>query len=54
MHTANVYSLTIYAALAVVDNLLQMRPTGGAYTPARLLGANLVTHLPGSGDLKVE
>jgi short subunit dehydrogenase-like uncharacterized protein len=54
VHTANVYSLTIYGALTVVDYLLQMRRAGGTYTPARLLGADLVTDLPGSGALKVE
>ncbi|OEO23915.1 hypothetical protein AX279_18905 [Pseudomonas sp. J237] len=54
LHTANVYSLTIDAALAVVDYLLQMRPTGGAYTPALLLGAELVTQLPGSGAMNIE
>ncbi|MFJ2386276.1 saccharopine dehydrogenase family protein [Pseudomonas koreensis] len=54
VHTANVYSLTIDAALAVVDYLLQMRPTGGAYTPALLLGAELVTHLPGSGAMNID
>ncbi|WP_415762765.1 saccharopine dehydrogenase family protein [Pseudomonas sp. CP4] len=54
LHTANVYSLTISAALAVVDYLLQMRPTGGAYTPALLLGADLVTQLPGSGAMNID
>ncbi|WP_350023886.1 saccharopine dehydrogenase family protein [Pseudomonas protegens] len=54
LHTANVYSLTISAALAVVDYLLQMRPTGGAYTPALLLGAELVTQLPGSGAMNID
>ena len=54
VHTANVYSLTVDAALAVVDYLLQMRPTGGAYTPALLLGAELVTHLPGSGAMTID
>lgn len=54
VHTANVYSLTVDAALAVVDYLLQMRPAGGTYTPARLLGAHLVTHLPGSGALNID
>ena len=54
VHTANVYSLTVDAALAVVDYLLQMRPTGGAYTPALLLGAELVTHLPGSGAMNID
>jgi short subunit dehydrogenase-like uncharacterized protein len=54
VHTANVYSLTIDAALAVVNYLVQVRPTGGAYTPALLLGAELVTHLPGSGEMNVD
>jgi short subunit dehydrogenase-like uncharacterized protein len=54
VHTANVYSLTIDAALAVVDHLLQTRPPGGAYTPARLLGAELVSRLPGSGAITIE
>lgn len=54
VHTANVYSLTIDAALAVVGYLLQTRPPGGAYTPARLLGADLVTHLPGSSEINIE
>jgi short subunit dehydrogenase-like uncharacterized protein len=54
LHTANVYSLTIDAALAVVDYLLQMRLTGGAYTPALLLGAELVTQLPGSGAMNID
>ncbi|MEW7859035.1 saccharopine dehydrogenase NADP-binding domain-containing protein [Pseudomonas chlororaphis] len=54
VHTTNVYSLTVYGALTVVDYLLQARPVGGAYTPARLLGADLVTRLPGSGALNIE
>ncbi|RON87208.1 saccharopine dehydrogenase family protein [Pseudomonas fluorescens] len=54
VHTANVYSLTIDAALAVVGYLLQTRPPGGAYTPARLLGADLVTYLPGSSEINIE
>ncbi|HEX4547945.1 saccharopine dehydrogenase family protein [Pseudomonas sp.] len=54
LHTANVYSLTIDAAIAVVDYLLQLRPTGGAYTPALLLGAELVTQLPGSGAVNID
>ncbi|QIH08135.1 MULTISPECIES: saccharopine dehydrogenase NADP-binding domain-containing protein [unclassified Pseudomonas] len=54
LHTANVYSLTITGALAVVEHLLQARPSAGAYTPAKLLGAELVTRLPGSGTLRIE
>lgn len=54
VHTTNVYSLTVHAALSVVGHLLQVRPTGGTYTPAKLLGADLVTKLPGSGALDIE
>ncbi|MES2818677.1 MAG: saccharopine dehydrogenase NADP-binding domain-containing protein [Pseudomonadota bacterium] len=54
VHTANVYSLTVTGALAVVGYLMQMQPAGGAYTPARLLGADLVTSLPGSGALQID
>lgn len=54
VHTANVYSLTVTGALAVIGYLMQMRPAGGAYTPAKLLGSDLVTSLPGSGPMHIE
>jgi len=54
IRTANGYSLTITGALAVVEHLMSARPTGGAYTPARLMGADLVTRLPGSGPLRID
>lgn len=54
IRTANSYSLTITGVLAVVEHLLDTRPKGGAYTPARLMGADLVTRLPGSGPLKID
>lgn len=54
LRTVNVYSLTVTGALAVIGYLMQMRPAGGAYTPARLLGPDLVTSLPGSGELRIE
>lgn len=53
VRTANGYSLTITGALAVVDHLMQHRPTGGAYTPSRLVGADLVSRLPGSGPITI-
>ncbi|MFT3819635.1 MAG: saccharopine dehydrogenase NADP-binding domain-containing protein [Rubrivivax sp.] len=54
IRTANGYSLTITGALAVVEHLMTARqPAGGAYTPARLVGADLVTRLPGSGPLQI-
>ncbi|WP_028009156.1 saccharopine dehydrogenase family protein [Solimonas flava] len=50
---ANGYALTITGALAVVDFLTQHRPAGGAYTPSKLCGADLVSRLPGSGPMEV-
>lgn len=52
--TENGYSVTVTGSLAVVDFLLNNKPAGGSYTPAKLMGADLVTKLPGSGPLKVE
>lgn len=49
--TANGYSLTVTGSLAVTQYLLANRPDGGAYTPSKLLGADLVSKLPGSGAL---
>ncbi|MEL0028175.1 MAG: saccharopine dehydrogenase NADP-binding domain-containing protein [Perlucidibaca sp.] len=53
VRTENVYSLTITGSLAVIEHLMQHQPTGGAYTPARLVGADLVTSLPGSGPMQI-
>ncbi len=49
--TANGYSLTVTGALAVTEFLLRNEVRGGAYTPAKLMGAELVTRLPDSGPL---
>ncbi|WP_410210190.1 saccharopine dehydrogenase family protein [Aquirhabdus sp.] len=53
IQTVNAYSLTITGALAVIEYLLHNQPQGGAYTPAKLIGAELVTRLPGSGPLTI-
>lgn len=53
IRTDNAYSLTITGALAVVEFLNQNQPEGGAYTPAKLIGADLVTQLPGSGLIEI-
>jgi len=53
IRTNNVYSLTVDGALAVVTWLLNNQPTGGSYTPAMLMGAELVESLPGSGTFQV-
>lgn len=53
--TANIYSITVDGALAAVDVLRGDPPAGGGYrTPAQLLGADVVTKLPGSGPLTVD
>jgi short subunit dehydrogenase-like uncharacterized protein len=51
--TANGYSLTITGSLAVVAHLMENQTAGGAYTPSRLVGPELVTQLPESGSLVI-
>lgn len=51
--TANGYSLTVAGSLAVAEHVLSHTPAGGYYTPSTLVGADLVTRLPGSGPLVV-
>lgn len=53
IRTANGYSLTVTGALAVVEHLLTHSVEGGSYTPSRLVGADLVERLPGSGPLQI-
>ncbi len=52
--TANGYALTVSGALAVVEHLFQNSPAGGAYTPSRLVGMDLLARLPGSGELRID
>src|SRR5262249_44328381 len=51
--TANGYSLTVTGALAVAEHLLANNVPGGVYTPAKLIGPDLVTRLPGSGPIEM-
>ena len=53
MRTANSYSLTVTGSLAVVDYLMNHRPDGGTYTPAKLIGTELLMRLPESGTLEI-
>lgn len=53
IRTANGYSLTVTGSLAVVNHLMSSSPAGGAYTPSKLVGADLVTRLPESGQLTI-
>ncbi len=54
IRTENGYNVTVSGSLAIVEHLLQHQVPGGSYTPAKLLGADLVTKLPGSSALTVE
>ncbi|MCP1645678.1 short subunit dehydrogenase-like uncharacterized protein [Pseudomonas citronellolis] len=54
IRTANGYSLTITGSLTVVEYLMTHQPAGGAYTPAKLVGADLVSRLPESGPLRID
>ena len=40
-------------ALAVTEHLLAHDVPGGAYTPATLIGPDLVARLPGSGPMQI-
>jgi short subunit dehydrogenase-like uncharacterized protein len=51
--TENGYTVTVTGSLAVVDHLSSHAVRGGSYTPAALVGADLVTRLPGSGPLVI-
>jgi short subunit dehydrogenase-like uncharacterized protein len=53
LRTANGYAITVTGALAVVEFLLKNKPEGGTYTPAKLVGPDLVTNLPGSSALSI-
>jgi short subunit dehydrogenase-like uncharacterized protein len=44
----------VTGALAVVEHLLAHDVPGGAYTPAKLIGPDLVIRLPGSGPMQIE
>ncbi len=54
IRTANGYALTVTGSLAVVRHVLETAPVGGAYTPSRLVGADLVERLPGSGPMVID
>jgi short subunit dehydrogenase-like uncharacterized protein len=54
VRTANGYTLTVDAALAVMREVLERAPAeGGFRTPSQLCGWRLVETLPGSGRVEV-
>jgi len=51
--TANGYTITLHGAVMAARYLLDARPAGGYYTPSLLMGRDLITRLPGSGELSL-
>jgi short subunit dehydrogenase-like uncharacterized protein len=54
VRTANGYQTTVYAALGIVHDALESSPAPGFKTPSMLMGANYVSVLPGSTDIRIE
>lgn len=52
--TANGYKLTVDGALVIAAWLMGHEVEGGSYTPAMLMGAELVEKLPGSGKFQID
>lgn len=50
---ANGYTVTVHAAVGIVERLLAGPVPAGATTPARLMGGRFVETLPGSGQIVV-
>jgi len=53
LQTANGYTVTVAAALGIVERLSSAPAPAGALTPARLMGARYVETLPGSGVIRL-
>jgi short subunit dehydrogenase-like uncharacterized protein len=53
MRVANGYTVTVHAALGLVDRLLAAPPHGGSYTPSQIAGADFAAQLPGSMPLAI-
>ncbi|MBA1147341.1 saccharopine dehydrogenase NADP-binding domain-containing protein [Ectothiorhodospiraceae bacterium WFHF3C12] len=54
IRTANGYTVTLHGAVMVARHLMETDAPGGYYTPSKLMGKDLVTRLPGSGELTIE
>jgi short subunit dehydrogenase-like uncharacterized protein len=52
--TANGYTVTLHGAVMAARHLLETDAPGGYYTPSRLMGKELITRLPGSGEMRLE
>jgi short subunit dehydrogenase-like uncharacterized protein len=54
VRTANGYSFTVTSALAIVEEVMTHRYAPGFTTPALMMGAEFVTHLPGSSKIELQ
>ena len=54
IETANGYDVTVEGALFAVDFLQQNEPAPGYYTPSRLLSADCIEKLAGSGEMQLD
>jgi short subunit dehydrogenase-like uncharacterized protein len=54
LRTANGYSFTVTSALAIVEEVMTQPYAPGFTTPALMMGAEFVTHLPGSSKIELQ
>lgn len=54
LRTANGYALTVASSLGMMSALLQHSHPGGFATPSMLVGADFVSSLPGSSEIRLE
>jgi len=54
LRTANGYALTVASSLGMMAALLQHSHPGGFATPSMLVGADFVSSLPGSSEIRLE
>ena len=54
VRTANGYSFTVSSALAILEEVMSNQYEPGFTTPALMMGADFVTHLPGSSEIEVQ
>ena len=53
MTTANGYTVTQLAPVAIIEHLLRHDVTAGSTTPALLMGKDFASRLPGSSEITV-
>jgi short subunit dehydrogenase-like uncharacterized protein len=52
--TANGYALTIASSLGIIGRVLEIQPAPGFITPSLLMGADFVSTLPGSSQIRFD